>query len=67
MEISSHSFWQELLFGRARSLSQDLDDVKIPLYSFSVSSYSIGKWRVMEMGQPWSKAMSFFLRLMETT
>lgn len=47
-----------------------IDEVKIPsmrLYSFLVSSYSIGNWKIVETGQPWRKAMSSLLRPMETT
>lgn len=42
--------------------AQATDDLKIPFHSFLVSSYSIGKRKVIQTGQPWDKAMSFFLK-----
>lgn len=39
----------------------------IQLHSFSLSSCSIRKWKVMETEQPGGKATSSFLRPMEAT
>lgn len=46
---------------------QIICEFTIQLHSFSVSSCSIRKSKVMETEQSWGKAMSSFLRPMETT